>query len=180
MRPKPTAVILVYMVLLALAAWPRVLSPGPVELVPKTAAKILWKAGILAGAPVFTTQGTPTDQLKAVYRCLEVRKAPEMSSILYPTSVCPPQRFRWRADPFDATIDHYLIKIIESYGTKRGERLLSAMAHHFCSRPGAGEQVTLLYRGGFLDYQSGDRLEGDRPLAVYDCKQNKIVRAGKP
>lgn len=161
--------IVVYMLILLVAALPDAIRPSVIDA-PSTAAKhILASVGVRAGMLVFGGE-VEKKRFAKKSQCLVVTGTDwnGEETRIHPIEPCPIQGFRWKPEIYRHMLFHWTWFI----GPRHKPGNLWAMADHFCnSSPDRRFQhVTLNMVYGWVSYETGIETSSTWPMGRVKCR----------
>ena len=161
--------ILLYMGILLIAAWPREIRPISLHGEHEWAERVLESVGIRAGMAVFS--GTPEKMPELVVgRCTLATgiDARGRRRRIYPKDPCPPEGERLTPVVYEHMIVHATAKLNDGDRTAS----LSVLGDHFCQQENDPniDRVLLELEISKMDYLTGEKTTGLHRLGVVKCR----------
>jgi hypothetical protein len=174
--------LLGYMALLVLAAWPTEIRPSILDdLNAKLERDLFHGAGITAGQPLFHAD-EDTDWVRRAF-CVKVRGQHgdgngETSELHPPDELCQVDGFRIRLPPVERALHRILVWAYDASTSGRSpgsasDHHLARIGGHFCTQPGPGgeaqREISLIWYWYHENYTNGQLRRYNALQYRFDC-----------
>jgi hypothetical protein len=163
-----TPLILGYMLVLVVAAWPAEIRPSQLDAFSKWSFDTLAEAGLLAGMQVFRGEAERMKKL-VLFECVVVDGIDRSGELvrLHPLEPCPAEGFRWKPEIFHHMILHWTKKLRP--GSNPGN--LRALSDYFCHLTPDGDflYVQIMREVEYLNYETGRKKLRSQLVGRIEC-----------